>query len=158
MKDGHTELRPAEGGRARAWLRRALGRGTPRARLSAPATLRLGQQVEVEWWVEPSFGTSLVVVSLVGAEVARRRISARTGISIVAERSDFFAAELDRCEVDASAAAARGRGAAVIPAGLVPTLAGRFNDVAWRIVVDIVSSSAIASRQEFPLTVLPGLR
>jgi hypothetical protein len=158
MKADHTELRPASSGGWAARLRRLLVRGEPRARLMATATVRLGAPIEVEWQVAPARGSTLVTVSLVGSEIARRRISARTGISVVAERSDFFVAELDRRVPESGANEVVGAGATDVPAGLVPSHAAKFNDIAWAVSVEILRGAEPTLRQEFPLTVLPALR
>jgi hypothetical protein len=159
MRTDLAELRPTSPGGFvvgfGAWLRRTFGRAEPRARVSASPTVRLGSPLEVEWRVEPARGTQLVRVSLVGSEVARRRISARTGISIVTERNDFFVVELDRVAPAREAGVAHGRGATEVPAGLVPSLAAKFNDISWAVVVEILAAGAQSWRQEFPLTVLP---
>jgi hypothetical protein len=157
MKPTHAELRPASSGGWFARLRWLLGGGGPTVRVSATATVRLGAPLEVEWRVEPSRGATLVTVSLVGSEIARRRISARTGISVVAERSDFFVAELDRRVPQSGAASVAGEGATTVPAGLVPSLAAKFNDVAWAVSVEILRGAMPSLRQEFPLTMLPKL-
>ena len=154
LKSGQTELRPASSRGLGDWLLRAFGRAAPRVRVTSSAA-RLGASLEVEWSVEPGGGTTLATVSLVGSEVVRRRISARTGISIVTERSDFFVVELDRQAPATGTARVSGKGAAVIPAGLVPTLAAKFNEISWAIVVELLSSGPQSTRQEFPLTVLP---
>jgi hypothetical protein len=158
MKGDLSELRPAVAGGLRAWLGRVFGSAKPRARVAASPTARLGARLEVEWRVEPTAGTKLVTVALVGSEIARRRVSARTGISIVTERSDFFVVELDRHVPASDATELRGRGAAEVPAGLVPSHAAKFNDISWSVVVEILSGAAESARQEFPLTVLPGQR
>jgi hypothetical protein len=158
MKGDLSELRPASSGGLRAWLGRVFGAATPRAHVSASPTARLGAPLEVEWRVEPAHGTKLVTVALVGSEIARRRVSARTGISIVTERSDFFVVELDRHVPTRDAAEVKGRGATEVPAGLVPSLAAKVNDISWSVVVEILSGAAESARHEFPLTVLPGQR
>jgi hypothetical protein len=120
--------------------------------------VRLGAPLEVVWQVAPARGSTLVTVSLVGSEIARRRISARTGISVIAERSDFYVAELDRRVPETGAAEVAGEGATDVPAGLVPSHAAKFNDIAWAVSVEILRGAEPTLRQEFPLTVLPALR
>ena len=158
MREGHTQLRPASSEGFAAWLRRLFARATPRARVSASAVVRLGAMLEVEWRVEPARGTTLVTVSLVGSEVARRRVSARTGISVLTERNDFFVVELDRQIPERDATSVSGSAAATVPAGLVPSLAAKFNDICWSVIVEIVAGTEWAAREEFPLTMLPVLR
>jgi hypothetical protein len=132
-----------------------LGRAAPSARLSATAPARLGQPLEVEWRIEPALGTKLVTVSLVGSELVHRRVSARTGISIVTERSDFFVVELDRRVAGPGAPFVAGAGAAVVPAGLVPSHGAKLHEIVWSVVVEILTGEAETRREEFPVTVLP---
>jgi hypothetical protein len=153
-KLGRSELRPASPPGLADWVLRALGRAAPRARVTTSAA-RLGARLDVAWSVEPGGSTTQVTVSLVGSEVVRRRVSARTGISIVTERGDFFVVELDRRAPVPGTAQVTGEGAAVIPAGLVPSFAAKFNEISWTIVVEILSSGSQSSRQEFPLEVSP---
>jgi hypothetical protein len=155
MKDGLAELQMLSSRGLGGWLRRTFGRPTPRPRVSASSTVRLGQPLEVEWRVERAVGTTLVTVSLVGREVAHRRISARTGISVVTERNDFLVVELDRQKPERAVATISGAGATVVPAGLVPSLAARFNEISWAVVVDVVFGPVVTARHEFPLIVLP---
>jgi len=159
MRADLAELRPVSAGgfakRVAAWLRRTFGQAEPRAHVVATPTVRLGAPLEVEWRVEPARGTQLVRVSLVASEVARRRVSARTGISIITERNDFFVVELDRVAPTRDAGVAHGRGATEVPAGLVPSLAAKFNAISWTVVVEILAAGAQSWRQEFPLDVLP---
>ena len=122
--------------------------------MSVSSRVYLGAPLEIGWRVEPALDTTLVTVSLVGCEVARRRVSARTGISVITERSDFFVVELDRQVPDPDATNLSGKGATTIPVGLVPSLVARFNEISWSVIVEIVCVPQ-ASRQEFPLTVLP---
>jgi hypothetical protein len=111
--------------------------------------------LNVEWRVEPTDETTLVTVSLVGAEVARKRLSARTGISVVTERSEFFIVELGRYEVSPGSAPLTGTRGADIPAGLVPSFAAKLNEIAWAVVVDVTPGTGEALRLEFPLTMHP---
>jgi hypothetical protein len=94
-------------------------------------------------------------VWLVGAEVARRRVSARTGISVVSERTEFLRAELGRSEPDAQVAALRGAGAMVLPAGLVPSFAAKLNEIAWAVIVEVLRKTSETSVFEFAVTVQP---
>jgi hypothetical protein len=153
MKEGHTELRPAVSPGWFERLRHALGRGRPWARVTASSSARLGEPLDVEWQLEQAPSATLVTVSLVGSEIARRRVSARTGITIIPERQDFCVVELDRRVPQRGSA--RGEGAAVVPQGLVPSFAAKFNEVAWSVVVDVAADEAPGSRHEFPLTMLP---
>jgi hypothetical protein len=155
MNGDLAQLRPASSGGLAGWLKRTLVPATPRARVSASATVRLGGPLEVEWRVDPARGTTLVTVSLVGSEVARRRVSARSGISIITERSDFFVVEIDRRVPSRTGAEVSGRGTTDVPAGLVPSLAAKFNDISWAVIVEVLAGVGPGSRQEFPLTVLP---
>jgi hypothetical protein len=150
-----TELRPASSGGCADWLRRVLIRSAPRARVIAPPVVRLGEALDVEWRLEnrpPE--TTLITVSLVGTEIARRRISARTGISVVAEARSFLVLELDRRAPERDATTASGRGATVVPARTVPTLAGKLNEIAWAVIVEASFQASTILRQEFPLAVL----
>jgi len=63
--------------------------------------------------------------------------------------------ELDRVAPARDALEAHGRGATEVPAGLVPSLAAKFNDISWVVVVEILGAGAQTWREEFPLTVLP---
>jgi hypothetical protein len=156
MRPGHTELRSASRLGWLGRLRRAFDRKTPRARVTASATPRLGEPVEVEWGVQPVRGATLVTVSLVGCEIVRRRLSARTGITIVPERRDFCVVELDRRVPQAGSARTNGEGTALVPDGLVPSFAAKFNEVAWSIVVDVSFVEGPSARHEFPFELLPG--
>jgi len=156
MKPGHVELQPASRPGWLGRLRLAFDRTRPRTRVSASATPHLGELLEVEWGLEPSRGATLVAVSLIGCEVARRRVSARTGITIVPERRAFCVVELDRRVPQAGHARTSGEGAAVVPDGLVPSFAGKFNEVEWSVVLDVSWGETVSTRQEFPLTMLPG--
>jgi hypothetical protein len=134
-------------------------RSSPRARVIASPTVHLGQPLEVEWRLEnPASETTLITVSLVGSEIARRRISARTGISIVAETRAFLVLEIDRKAPLPGAPVASGRGATVVPARTVPSLAGRLNEIAWAVIVEASFQASTILRQEFPLAVLPVAR
>ena len=151
-------LKPASGSGFRDWLRAAVGRPAPRAQVIAPAEVPLGAELAVSWRFD--FGQreiTNVTVALVGSEVARQRISARTGISIVSERRPFVTLELDRRMPDRSARSAEGRGLVRVPAALVPTVTGRLNEIAWAVVVEAAHQAELVWRNEFPLVVLPAL-
>ena len=154
MPQGFEELRSATSGGISLWMLRLLGFGGARVRVTAPSVVRLGETLEVAWRVERAREATIVTVSLVGAEVASRRTSARTGISVATERNNFSVRPIDRrvCERGAEA---RGRGATEIPADLVPSLAGKLNQIVWAVVVDVASSTETIARDEFPITVRP---
>jgi hypothetical protein len=154
MPAGFEELRPSSSGGVSLWMLRMLGFGGARVRVSAPSSVRLGETLEVAWHVERAPDATIVTVTLVGAEVASRRTSARTGISVVAERSEFCARPIDR-RVCARGAEASGRGATEIPAELVPSLAGKLNQIVWAVAVDVSSSTDTIVREEFPIEVRP---
>jgi hypothetical protein len=139
---------------ARVWglLRRA----TPRAEVIAPAQVHLGERLAVEWRLDHA-GREVtnVSVTLVGSEIARRRTSARTGITVVAETHSFLTYELDRSKPDRGAAGSTGHGSVVMTAPAVPTLAGRVNENAWAVVVEAAFQATAISRNEFPVVVLP---
>jgi hypothetical protein len=154
MAEGFEELRPASSGGISLWMLRVLGFGGARVRVTAPSVARLGETLEVAWRVERAPEATIVTVSLVGAEVASRRYSARTGISVVTERNNFCVRPIDR-RVCARGAEAHGRGATEIPADLVPSLAGKLNQVVWAVTVDVSSATEMIVREEFPITVRP---
>ena len=156
MKEGHDELRPVTSEGVAARLRRILGRPAPRARVTAPSTVRMGDTLEVEWRVDHAPGATLVIVSLSGAEVAHRRLSARTGISVETDRHEFVTLALDRRMLAAGATAISGRGATTVPRGTVPSLTAKLNQIVWSVVVEVCAGSSTLLRREFPLTVLPG--
>ena len=96
-----------------AWVRRTFGRATPRAQVIAAPELRLGDQLDVSWRIDYGrLEITNVSVTLVGTEVARQRISARTGISIVTETRPFLELAIDRRMPEQSGAGGRrpGRG------------------------------------------------
>jgi hypothetical protein len=154
MSEGFEELKSATSGGISLWMLRVLGFGGARVRVTASSVVRLGETLEVAWRVERAPEATIVTVSLVGAEVASRRTSARTGISVVTERNNFSVRPLDR-RVCARGVEARGRGATEIPADLVPSLAGKLNQIVWAVVVDVSSSTETIVRDEFPITVRP---
>jgi hypothetical protein len=154
MAEGFGELRSASSGGISLWMLRVLGFGGARVRVTAPSVVRLGETLEVAWRVERAPEATIVTVSLVGAEVASQRSSSRTGISVITERNNFAVRPIDRrvCERGTEA---RGRGATEIPAGLVPSLAGKLNQIVWAVTVDVSSSTETIVREEFPITVRP---
>lgn len=144
-------------GRFSDWVRRTFTRPAPRARVIAPPTVHLGAPLEVEWWLwHDAPAISLVTVSLVGTEIARRRISARTGISIVTETRPFLVLEIDRQAPDEGSPVASGHVEALVPARTVPSLFGKLNEIAWALIVEASYQNVTILRQEFPLAVLPG--
>lgn len=139
------------------WLRRTFVRGSPRARVIAPSAVCLGASLEVDWWFFCQNGpqVSLITVSLVGMEIARRRISARTGISVVTEMRPFLTLEIDRQVPDCGSPVTSGQAEAKVPLRSAPSLAGRLNEIAWAVVVQASFGASTVVRQEFPLIVLP---
>jgi hypothetical protein len=150
-----TELAPAEPGGWVLRLRRMFRTGEPRARVFASAA-RLGTRLDVEWRLD--HGTreiTNVSIALVGSEVARLRISARTGISVVTERQPFLTLAIDRQMPEPGARNGAGRGSTMITAPAVPTLTGRLNEISWAVVVEAAFQANPIWSREFPLTVLP---
>jgi len=132
------------------------GPGRPRARVFATAVVRLGGRLRVEWRLDPAGRRPHSVhVTLVGSEIARRRISARTGISVVTATRPFLILELDRRVPDAGARRAEGNGEVMLTAPAVPTLAGKVNEIAWAVVVEAAFAAEPIWRDEFPIIVLP---
>jgi hypothetical protein len=151
-------LKPTERGGVLAWLRRKLGRPTPQAVVVAAPEVRLGEELAVTWRLDWSAGVvTNVSVMLVGREVARQRISARTGISVVTDARPFLTLAVDRRMPDASARTADGRGAVVVPASSVPSVGGVLNEIAWVIVVEAASQAEVIWTGTFSLTVLPSV-
>lgn len=152
-------LKPAERRGFLAWLRGRLGQPTPRAEVVAAPEVRLGEELTVTWRLEwgPRAVTN-VSVALVGREVARQRISARTGISVVTDARPFLTLAIDRRMPDASANAADGRGAVIVPASSVPSVGGALNEIAWVIVVEAANQAEAIWTGTFSLTVLPAAR
>jgi hypothetical protein len=149
-------LKPARGGGFTDWLRASLGRPSFRAEVVAPPEVHLGGELAVAWRLD--FGRreiTNVEVALVGSEVARQRISARTGISIVTETHPFANLAIDRQMPERSAREAAGRGAVVVPVSAVPTVAGRLNEIGWAVVIEAAHQARLVWRNEFPLLVLP---
>ena len=141
------------------WARRRFGRAMPRAQVIATPELRLGAELDVSWRID--LGTheiTNVSVTLVASEVARQRISARTGISIVTETRPFLELPIDRRMPEHTARAADGRGAVIVPLSTVPSVAGTLNEIVWEIVVEAAYQAKPIWRGQFPITVLPRLR
>jgi hypothetical protein len=141
------------------WLRGLLGRPSFRGEVIAPPQICLGGELAVAWRLD--FGRqeiTNVAVALVGSELARERISARTGISIVTETRAFLSLEIDRRMPEQTAGAASGRGTVVVPASTIPTVTGRLNEIEWAIVVEAAHQATLVWRNEFPLVVLPAVR
>jgi hypothetical protein len=152
-------LRPTRTEGLGAWLRGVLGRPSPRAQVIAPPKVALGGELTVAWRLD--FGRheiTNVAVELIGNEVARQRISARTGISIVTETRPFFTLAIDRRMPERTARATDGRGAVVVPASTMPTVTGRLNEIGWVIVVEAAHQATLVWRNEFPIVVLPAVR
>ncbi|HEY4394199.1 MAG TPA: hypothetical protein VGP64_09065 [Polyangia bacterium] len=152
-------LKPASGSGVARWFRALVGRPAPRAQVIAPTQVPLGAELAVSWRLD--FGRrsiTNVTVALVGSEVARQRLSARTGISIVTETHPFVTLEIDRQMPDHGAREAHGRGAVRAPAALVPTVTGRLNEIAWAVVIEAAHQAELVWRDEFPLVALPAVR
>jgi hypothetical protein len=142
-----------------AWVRRTWGRTTPRAQVIAAPELRLGEQLDVSWRIDyGSLEITNISVTLVATEVARQRISARTGISTVTEMRPFLELQIDRKMPEHAARAADGRGAVVVPLSTVPSVAGTLNEIAWAIVIEAAYQAKPIWRGHFPVAVLPRLR
>jgi hypothetical protein len=151
-------LKPTTGGGLGDWLRAAIGRPRPRAEVVAPPEVHLGDELPVSWKL--GFGgreITNVTVALVGSEVARQRISARTGISTVTDTRPFVTLEIDRRMPDPSTRDAAGRGLVRVPAALIPTVTGRLNEIVWAITVEAAHQATLVWRNEFPLVVLPAV-
>ena len=142
-----------------AWARRTFGRATPRAQVIATPELRLGEQLDVSWRLDyGSLEVTNVSVTLVATEVARQRISARTGISTVTETRPFVELAIDRKMPESAARSADGRGAVIVPLSTIPSVAGTLNEIVWEIVVEAAYQSKPIWRGHFPVAVLPRLR
>jgi hypothetical protein len=149
-------LKQATGRGFIAWARRTFGRATPRAQVIAAPALRLGEQLDVSWRIDyGSLEITNISVTLVGTEVARQRISARTGISTVTETRPFLELQLDRQMPEQTARAADGRGAVIVPLSTVPSVAGTLNEISWAIVVEAAYQAKPIWRGHFPVAVLP---
>jgi len=142
-----------------AWARRTFGRATPRAQVIAAPELRLGEQLDVSWRIDyGSLDVTNVSVTLVATEVARQRISARTGISTVTETRPFVELAIDRKMPEQTARSADGRGAVIVPLSTVPSVEGTLNEIVWEIVVEAAHQAKPIWRGHFPVAVLPRLR
>ena len=127
----------------------------PPVQVIAPPEVHLGERFDVEWRFDHGRReVTNVSVTLVGLEVARRRTSARTGITVVSETHPFLTYELDRCMPDRGARGSQGQGSVVLTAPAVPTLAGKVNEIAWAIVVEAAFQATAIWRAEFPVVVL----
>ncbi|HVR60520.1 MAG TPA: hypothetical protein VMU50_01410 [Polyangia bacterium] len=121
----------------------------------APAVVNPGSSLEVEWWIwHDAPEVTLVTVSLVGTEVAHRRISARTGISVVTETRPFLTLELDRQAPEDGSPVASGHVEAMVPSRTIPTLVGRLNEIRWAVMVEASFKTVTILRQEFPIAVV----
>ena len=142
-----------------AWARRTFGRATPRAQVIAAPELRLGEQLDVSWRIDyGSLEVTNVSVTLVGTEIARQRISARTGISIVTQTLPFLELAIDRRMPEQRARAADGRGAVIVPLSTIPSVAGTLNEIVWAVVVEAAYQAKPIWRGHFPVAVLPRSR
>lgn len=156
MNAPRVELRPVTSSKLSDWARRIFARSTPRARVVAPRAVHLGGSLEVEWGLEHGAAElTLATVALVGTEIARRRVSARSGISIITETRPFVTVEIDRRPLGQGGPVTSGRATVIVPAHSVPTLAGRLNEIAWTIVVEASFQAVTILRREFPLAVHP---
>ena len=138
---------------------RALFRRTaPRVRLLAQRRVHMGDRLEVEWSLDsPVASIERVSLMLVGSEIARRRISARTGISVISEERVFFGTTFVHVVSGGGGGrAAGGRASVVVPARTVPSLAGSYNEIAWAITVEGVLRRAPSLSERYPIVVLPG--
>ena len=152
-------LRQTTAGGFIAWVRRTFGRATPRAQVIAAPELQLGEQLDVSWRIDyGSLEITNVSVTLVGTEIARQRISARTGISIVTETRPFLELAIDRRMPEQTARAADGRGAVIVPLSTVPSVAGTLNEISWAVVVEAAYQAKPIWRGHFPVAVLPRSR
>jgi hypothetical protein len=152
-------LKQATSGGFIAWAQRTFGRATPRAQVIAAPELRLGAELDVSWRLDyGSLEVTNISVTLLGSEVARRRISARTGISTITESSPFLELQIDRKMPENAARAADGRGAVIVPLSTIPSVAGTLNEIAWAIVVEAAYQAKPLWRGHFPVAVLPRLR
>jgi hypothetical protein len=150
------ELSPRSRAGLGARLRGLFGRPGPRAEVTAPPTVHLGQAFEAFWRFDwGAREVTNVAVTLVGAEVARQRISARTGISIVTETRPFLTLPLDRRMPERGASRADGRGAVGLPMRTLPSLTGRLHEIVWCVVVEGAFQATPIWRGEFPVLVLP---
>jgi hypothetical protein len=149
-------LRPLVTGGLLARLRLLWGRRDPRAEVIAAPQVRLGEELTVTWRLDhgPADITNVSVV-LVGREIARERISARTGISVVTTTRPFLTLAIDRRMPEASARASDGRGTVLIPRSTAPTVGGHLNEIAWAIVLEAAYQADEVFTGTYPVTVLP---
>jgi len=122
----------------------------------APRQVALGGTLSVEWGVDsPAGDVTGVHVTLVGLEVSRQRLSARTGIHVVSQTSTFASLEIARATPAAGQRVAYGRGSVAVPERTVTSFSGAYNEIAWAIVVEAALQGAPPLRESFPITVLP---
>lgn len=153
------ELRPTSTSRLGTWTRALFRRGAPRARMVAPRRIALGGVLAVEWGVDcPSGDVTSVHVTLVGQELSRQRMSARTGIYVVSTASAFTVLELARAAPPPGQRVAYGRGTVTVPASTITSFTGAYNEIAWSIVVAAEFASAAPLRESFPIAVVAGRR
>jgi len=151
------ELRSASAGRLGTWMRALLRRGAPRARVVAPRRIALGAALTVEWGIDcPAGNVTSVRVTLVGHEIARQRLSARTGIHVVSKASAFTILELARVAPERGQRVVYGRDTATVPRRTMTSFAGAYNEIAWAIVVEADLGAAPPLRESFPIVVVPG--
>jgi hypothetical protein len=133
-----------------------MGRRSPRAEVLAAPAVRLGEELTVTWRLDHGpLEISNVSVTLVGREIARERISARTGISVITNARPFLTLAIDRRMPDASARASEGRGSVLVPRSTAPTVAGHLNEIAWGIIIEAAYQADALWTETFPVTVLP---
>jgi hypothetical protein len=158
------ELRSTSSRGLARWMKDLFGRGAPRARVVAPREVHLGQQLVIEWGVDcPQGNLATVRVTLAGSEIARHWISARTGISIESQTCVFQIIEIARAVPEPGVRVAYGCDSLLLPGRTVPSLSGRYNEIAWAIVVEAdfqptaSSPDAPPLREWFPIVVLISL-
>jgi hypothetical protein len=149
------ELKAASSGGLWGRLRRLVRASVPRARMVAPPQIRLGERMAVEWGLDcPEGNAAQIAVTLVGSEIERQRVSARTGITVVSQRHVFRVLPIARAAPEPGLRVAYGLGTVVVPRRTSPSLTGQFHEIAWAIVVEASFRSADVLRESFPLTVL----
>jgi hypothetical protein len=149
-------LRPIATGGLLSRLRALWGRGEPRAEVVAAPEVRLGEELTVTWRLDhASVEVTNVSVTLVGREIARERISARTGISVVTNARPFLTLAVDRRMPEAKASGSEGRGSVLVPRSSAPTVAGHLNEISWAIVIEAAYQADAVWAGTFPVTVLP---
>jgi len=140
-------------------MRALFRRRAPRARMVAPRQVALGSVLAVEWGVDsPAADVTGVQVTLVGLEISRQRLSARTGIHVVSQTSTFASLELARAAPEAGQRLAYGRGTVTVPERTVTSFSGAYNEIAWAIVVEAALQASPPLRESFPITVIPRRR